>query len=256
MNKSAMDIVKAARSESHISGHELRKKLFPDFFELHGDGLHADDPAIVGGIATFHDQPVTVITTSRGHDLKERMNKHFGQPEPSGYRKTLRLVKNAAKFHRPVLLFVDTAGAYPGKSAEENGQGEAIAQNLLQIGQAKTPIITIMYGEGGSGGALALACGDEVWMMENSMFSVLSPEGFASILWKDSSKVAQAAEVMKLTPKDLLKLDVIEGIIDEPDDHNIVCQNIDHILQNELKKLQLLSKDELLSRRYKRFRKF
>lgn len=256
VTKTAMDIVKAARSESHISGHEIRKRLFSDFFELHGDGLSGDDPAIVGGIATFHDQPVTVITTSRGHELNERMEKHFGQPEPSGYRKTLRLVKNAAKFHRPVLMFVDTAGAYPGKSAEENGQGEAIAQNLLQIGQAKTPIITVMYGEGGSGGALALACGDEVWMMENSMFSVLSPEGFASILWKDSSKVAKAAEVMKLTPKDLLNFKVIEGIIEEPDDHQLVCQNIDQVLQKELQKLQALSDDELLDRRYKRFRKF
>lgn len=183
MTKKAMEVVQAARDEKHISGHELRKVLFPDFFELHGDGLSGDDPAIVGGLATFHGQPVTVITTSRGHSLNERIEKHFGQPEPSGYRKACRLVENAAKFHRPVFLFVDTAGAYPGKSAEENGQGEAIAQNLLRIGQAKTPIITIIYGEGGSGGALALACGDGVWMLEDSIYSVLSPEGFASILW-------------------------------------------------------------------------
>lgn len=256
MTKTAMEIVKAARSESHVSGHEIRKRLFPDFFELHGDGVGGDDPAIVGGIATFHDQPVTVITTSRGHDLNERMKKHFGQPEPSGYRKALRLIKNAGKFRRPVLLFVDTAGAYPGKSAEENGQGEAIAQNLLQISQVKTPIITIMYGEGGSGGALALACGDEIWMMANSMFSVLSPEGFATIMWKDASKVARAAELMKLTPKDLLKFKVIEGIIAEPDDHQLVCQNIDQVLQTELTKLQQMSDEELLARRYKRFRKF
>lgn len=184
------------------------------------------------------------------------MEKHFGQPEPSGYRKACRLVENAAKFHRPVFLFVDTAGAYPGKSAEENGQGEAIAQNLLRIGQAQTPIITIMYGEGGSGGALALACGDEVWMLENSIYSVLSPEGFASILWKDAKKVAEAADVMKLTPQDLLEQQVIEGIIEEPTDHLQVCQNIEQVLQTELDKLQSLSGKELLARRYQRFRKF
>lgn len=197
-----------------------------------------------------------VITTSRGHSIDERMRKNFGQPEPSGYRKVLRLVKLAAKFKRPVFLFVDTAGTYPGKSAEENGQGQAIAQNLLQIGQAKTPIITVMYGEGGSGGALALACDDEVWMMENSIYSVLSPEGFASILWKDAAKKEEAAEVMQLTPEDLLERQVIEGIIDEPEDHHEVCCNIDQILQKELAKLEQLNADELLARRYERFRKF
>lgn len=233
MTKTATEVVQAARDEKHISGHELRKVLFPDFFELHGDGLSGDDPAIVGGLATFH-----------------------GQPEPSGYRKACRLVENAAKFHRPVFLFVDTAGAYPGKSAEENGQGEAIAQNLLRIGQANTPIITIMYGEGGSGGALALACGDEVWMLEDSIYSVLSPEGFASILWKDAKKAAEAAEVMKLTPQDLLKQNVIEGIIEEPTDHLQVCKNIERVLENELDKLQNLSDEELLARGYERFRKF
>ncbi|MBP2057633.1 acetyl-CoA carboxylase carboxyl transferase subunit alpha [Lactobacillus colini] len=256
MVKSAMEVVQAARSEQHITGHEIRSRLFPDFFELHGDRLSGDDPAIVGGVATFRSQPITVITTSRGHDLDERIKKHFGQPEPSGYRKVLRLIKNAEKFRRPVFLFVDTAGAYPGKSAEENGQGQAIAQNLLQIGAAKTPIITIMYGEGGSGGALALACGDEVWMMENSIYSVLSPEGFAAIMWKDASKVSEAAEAMKLTPQDLLKFQVIEGIIEEPEDHQLVCQNIADILATELTKLEKLSNNELIERRYKRFRKF
>ena len=184
------------------------------------------------------------------------MQKHFGQPIPSGYRKVLRLVKLAEKFHRSVFLFVDTSGAYPGKSAEENGQGQAIAQNLLQIGQAATPIITVMYGEGGSGGALALACGDEVWMMENSVYSVLSPEGFASILWKDARKKEDAAEVMQLRPEDLLAKEVIEGIIDEPDDHKIVFQNIDQVLQREVAKLEKINGEELLQRRYQRFRKF
>lgn len=256
MTKSAMDLVKLARSEKHITGHEIRKKLFPDFFELHGDRVSGDDPAIIGGIATFHDQTVIVITTSRGHELKERMKKHFGQPEPSGYHKALRLVKKAAKFHWPVLLFIDTAGAYPGKSAEENGQGQAIAQNILQIGEAKTPIITVMYGEGGSGGALALATGDEVWMMEHSMYSILSPEGFASILFKDAQKAPKAAEVMKLMPQNLLQENVIEGIIPEPDDHNQTITNIDQIIYQEIKKLQKLSDNDLLNKRYQRFRKF
>lgn len=256
MNRSAYKVVQLARSEDHISGHEIRKNLFTNFFELHGDYLHGDDPAIVGGIAEFHGEPVMVITTSRGHSIEERMQKHFGQPTPSGYRKALRLIKLAEKFHRPVLLFVDTSGAYPGKSAEENGQGQAIAQNLLQISQINMPIITIMYGEGGSGGALALACGDEVWMMENSIYSVLSPEGFASILWKDASKKEDAAEVMQLRPEDLLAKEVIEGIIDEPNDHAVVFQNIDQMLQREVAKLQKLNGEELLQRRYERFRKF
>lgn len=256
MTRKAMQIVQAARDESHITGHEIRQRLFPDFFELHGDGLSGDDPAIVGGLATFHGQAVTVITTSRGHSLQERMKKHFGQPEPSGYRKAVRLARQAGKFHRPVFLFVDTAGAYPGKSAEESGQGQAIASDLLEIGQVPTPIVSIFYGEGGSGGALALACGDEVWMLENSIYSILSPEGFASILWKDAHRAGEAAEIMKLTPRELLRQKVIEGIISEPAKHEQVCANIDQRLQVELKKLQSLSTSALLARRYGRFRKF
>ena len=256
MTKSAMDVVKAARSQEHISDQEIRNQIFEDFFELHGDGLHSDDPAIVGGLATFHGRPVTVITTSRGKSLEERMKKHFGQSEPAGYRKVLRLATNAAKFHRPVILFVDTAGAFPGKSAEENGQGQAIAQNLLKMSQLPTPIISIFYGEGGSGGALGLACGDQVWMLEDSMYTVLSPEGFASILWKDASKTSEAAEVMKLTPKDLLNQEVIEGIIKEPENHEKVIQNIDQVLQEQIPALEKLSTQELLDKRYARFRKF
>lgn len=256
MTKSAMEVVKAARSQDHISDHEIRTQLFKDFFELHGDGLNSDDPAIVGGLATFHHHPVTVITTSRGKNLEERMKKHFGQAEPGGYRKVLRLATTAAKFHRPVFLFVDTAGAFPGKSAEENGQGQAIAQNLLKLSQLPTPIISIFYGEGGSGGALGLACGDQVWMLEDSMYTVLSPEGFASILWKDASKTSQAAEVMKLTPKELLKQKVIEGIIKEPSNHQQVLQNITEVLAKQIPALEKLSAEELLNKRYARFRKF
>lgn len=252
----AMEIVRAARASDKISGHFIRQNLFPDFFELHGDGVGGDDPAIVAGLATFHNRPVTVVTTSRGHSLDERINKHFGQPSPSGYRKALRVTQQAAEFNRPVFFFVDTAGAFPGKDAEYNGQGQAIAQCILKIGQAKTPIISVFYGEGGSGGALALACGDEVWMLKNSMYSVLSPEGFASIMWKDSSKVAQAAELLGLTPQKLLDGKVIEGIVPYREDKAKQCSEIDKILARELDKLSKLSKEELLENRYNRFRKF
>lgn len=256
MIKKAIQVVNEARSSKHITDQEIIHLLFPDFFELHGDRLHQDDPSIIGGLATFHRQPVMVITTSRGDNIKERLVKHFGQPEPSGYRKALRLCKQANKFKYPVFIFIDTSGAYPGKSAEENGQGQAIAQNLLKIGQLGTPIISIIYGEGGSGGALALACGDEVWMLENSTYSILSPEGFATIMWNDSTKAAQAAELLHLTPNELLKLKVIEGILPEPDNHQEVIRQIDLCLQSEIKKLQALSEKELLMRRNQRFRKF
>lgn len=256
MTKTAMEVVQAARSQRHITGHEIRQRLFPDFFELHGDGISGDDPAIIGGLATFHGQAVTVVTTSRGHTLEKRMRKHFGQPEPTGYRKVLRLAKQAGKFHRPLLLFIDTAGAYPGKNAEENGQGQAIAQVLLEMSHIPAPIISIFYGEGGSGGALALACGDEVWMLENSIYAILSPEGFATILWKNAKKASRAAEMMRLTPQELLKQKIIEGIIPEPANHGQVCQNIDQCLQVEIKKLQSLSVSDLLARRHQRFRKF
>lgn len=253
---SAMEIVQKARSSNKITGQQLIDHLFPDFFELHGDRVGGDDAAIIGGLASFHDQPVTVIATDRGRATVEKMEKHFGSPTPSGYRKALRLMKQAAKFHRPVFCFVNTAGAYPSKSAEEQGQGSAIAQNLLAALHLPTPIITVIYGEGGSGGALALAFGDEVWMLENSTYSVVSPEGAASILWKDSSRAAEAADIMQMTPKALLAQKVIEGIIDEPDDYDQLCDNIDAILQQRLKVIQQLSSDELISKRQQRFRKF
>lgn len=175
---------------------------------------------------------------------------------PSGYRKALRLIKQAAKFKRPVLCFVNTAGAFPSKEAEENGQGSAIAQNILQISQLAIPIITIIYGEGGSGGALALACGDEVWMLENSTYSILSPEGFASIMWKDSTKADKAAELMQMVPQALLKQGIIEGIIPESEKHQQTCKNIEQVLVKRLNKLQELSPNQLLANRKKRYRKF
>ena len=252
----AAEIVKTSRSESKITGVEIIKQLFPDFMELHGDRRGSDDPAIVGGLATFEGQPITVITTDRGKSIAERVAKHFGSPEPGGYRKALRLTEQAGKFHRPVVILVNTAGAYPGRSAEENGQGQAIAENLLAISQIPTPIITIIYGEGGSGGALALACGDQVWMLANSTYSILSPEGFASILWKDSSRADEAAEVMQMTPEALLKKQVIEGIIDESTDHQVTTKQIAEVLKRELPKLQQLTPEELLSQRHQRYRKF
>lgn len=252
----AASIVAAARSTQKITVSEITQHLFDHFIELHGDHDGSDDPAIVGGLAFFHGRPVTVVATNRGENVKDRMATHFGCPTPGGYRKALRLAKQAAKFGRPVIFFVDTPGAYPGQSAEENGQGAAIANNILQIMQLPTPIITVIYGEGGSGGALALACGDQVWMMEKSTYSILSPEGFASILWKDSSRADEAAALMQLTPQDLLKKQIIEGIIDEPDDHSAVLQNIDKTLVPQLKQLSSQTPDELLAARQQRFRKF
>ena len=253
---SAMEIVQRARNDNKITGIEIIQQLMPDFMELHGDRLGADDPAIVGGIATFNGRPVTVITTDRGQTTADKVAKHFGSPMPAGYRKALRLVKQAEKFKRPVICLVNTAGAFPSQGAEEQGQGAAIAQNILQISQVKVPVITIIYGEGGSGGALALASGDEVWMLEHSTYSVLSPEGFASILWKDSSKADAAAEVMQMTPEALLKQDIIEGIIPEDQDHRVTCQQIGRVLTTELEQLEQLSPAVLLAKRQARYRKF
>ncbi|GEN20953.1 acetyl-coenzyme A carboxylase carboxyl transferase subunit alpha [Ligilactobacillus acidipiscis DSM 15836] len=254
--RTAGEIVAAARDGQKVTGQELLAEIFPDFMEMHGDRLNDDDPSIVGGLAHFTGRAVTVLVIDKGTSAKDRIAKHFGSPAPAAYRKSLRLIKQAEKFERPVLAFINTAGAYPAASAEEQGQGEAIARNLLGIAGVKVPLLTVIYGEGGSGGALALACGDEVWMSENSMYSVLSPEGFASILWKDASKSDEAAEVMQLTPEALLKANIIEGIIPEPNAHKRFCKNIIQILRPELEKLEKLSPDELVAQRKARFRKF
>lgn len=187
--------------------------MFQDFTEFHGDRLYGDDPAIIGGIAYFKERPVTVIAQEKGTNTKENIMRNFAMPSPEGYRKALRLMKQAEKFHRPVICFVDTPGAFCGLEAEERGQGEAIARNLYELSGLKTPVLSIVIGEGGSGGALALAVADEVWMLENSIYSILSPEGFASILWKDSTKAKEAAKVMKLTADDLKKMGVIECVL-------------------------------------------
>lgn len=251
-----MEIVKEARSDNKITAKEIINNVFSGFIEFHGDRDGNDDPAIIGGIAIFHSEPLTVIATNRGKTIKEHLETHFGCPTPSGYKKALRLARQAAKFNRPLICLINTPGAYPGKSAEENGQGAAIAQDLLQIGKLPIPIITVIYGEGGSGGALALACGDQVWMLENSTYSILSPEGFASILWKDKTRISEAAELMQMTPQSLLNNNVIEGIIKEEKDHEATCQYISSVLVKELSKLKSLSKEELMSKRKDRFRQF
>ena len=256
-SKTPAQVVAAARSQAKITTPELIEHLFDDFFELHGDRQGSDDPAIVGGLARFCGRPVTVVATDKGKTPKQRVAKHFGSPEPAGYRKLVRLAKQAEKFGRPLVTFVNTAGAYPGRSAEEQGQGEAIARCLLELGQLKVPLITFIFGEGGSGGALALACGDRVYMLEDSMYSVLSPEGFASILWKDSQRADEAAEVMQLTPEALLEHGAIEGVIAEDEnDHLATVEAIKAVLKRDLELLVKKDPTELLAERYERFRKF
>ena len=256
-SKTPAQVVAAARSQAKITTPELIEHLFDDFFELHGDRQGSDDPAIVGGLARFCGRPVTVVATDKGKTPKQRVAKHFGSPEPAGYRKLLRLAKQAEKFGRPVVTFVNTAGAYPGRSAEEQGQGEALARCLLELGQLGVPLITFIFGEGGSGGALAMACGDRVYMLEDSMYSVLSPEGFASILWKDSQRADEAAEVMQLTPEALLEHGAIEGVIAEDEnDHLATVAAIKAVLKRDLELLVKKDPTELLAERYERFRKF
>lgn len=254
--KTAGQIVAAARAAEKITAKELINGLFDDFFEMHGDRNHEDDPAIIGGVALFEKQPVTVIATDKGQTAEERIAKHFGCPTPAGYRKALRLMKQAEKFNRPVITLVNTAGAFAGRSAEEFGQGHAIATNLVEMAALKVPILTIIYGEGGSGGALALACSDQVWMLQNSMYAVLSPEGFASILWKDAKRSDEAAEIMQLTPNALLKHDIIEGVITEAKSHRRTIKNIHKVLSEQLTALCQLSASQLVQKRHERFRKF
>ena len=211
----AWDKVTAARQMKRLASVDYIDTIFDEFMEMHGDRYFRDDPAIVGGFAYLDGQPVTVIGVHKGKDLKDCAYRNYGMPSPEGYRKAIRLMKQAEKFNRPIITFVNTSGAYPGKEAEENGQGEAIARNLYEMSGIKVPILCLMIGEGGSGGALALAVGNEVWMMENATYSILSPEGFASILWKDGKRAKEAAEVMKITAQDLKELQVVDDIIPE-----------------------------------------
>lgn len=257
----AMKSVAIARMIERPNTKQFIRALFQEFTEFHGDRLFADDGAIVGGIASFQGTPVTVIGIQKGHTLEENVKCNFGSPNPEGYRKALRLMKQAEKFHRPVITLINTAGAFCGIGAEERGQGEAIARNLLEMSRLKTPIISIFIGEGGSGGALALAVGDTVWMLEHGMYSVLSPEGFASILWRDSSRVAEAAELMKMTSRHLLENGVIDKIFTEPQEgleNNLsyTTNQMKKALEETLPKLCKMDISELLEKRYQRFRKY
>ena len=212
----AWDKVKKARRADRPTAIDYINALFDDFMELHGDRLYKDDEAIIGGIGLLNGKPVTVIAQEKGKNIKEKVRRNFGSPNPDGYRKALRLMRQAEKFGRPVICLVDTQGAFCGIGAEERGQGEAIARNLMEMSRLRVPIVSIILSEGGSGGALAIAVSDRVWMLENAIYSILSPEGFASILYKDSSKAPDAAEIMKITAEDLLELGVIDKMIDEP----------------------------------------
>ncbi len=257
----AWDRVQISRKVDRPSGSDYIEALFTDFMEFHGDRNYGDDKAIVGGIAKFHGRPVTVIVQEKGTNTKENIAHNFGMPMPEGYRKALRLMKQAEKFHRPVLCFVDTPGAFCGIEAEERGQGEAIARNLWELAGLKTPVLSVVTGEGGSGGALALAAGDQVWMLENSVYSILSPEGFASILWKDSARAKEAAGVMQLTAADLYKKGIIEQVIPEPENLTSeslwqVTERLNDRIGEFLQKYTALSEEELLEHRYARFRKF
>lgn len=255
------DKVCAARQLFRLQSEDYIGEIFDDFFELHGDRYFRDDPAIMGGIGYLDGQAVTVIGVNKGKDLEDCKKHNYGMPSPEGYRKALRLMKQAEKFGRPIVTFVNTSGAYPGLEAEENGQGEAIARNLFEMAGLKTPILTIMIGEGGSGGALALAVGNEVWMEENATYSILSPEGFASILWKDSSRSEEAAEVMKITAADMKELNIIEEIIPEYGmaDENALTSIASYMkghMKEFFKKMSAMSTEEIVNARYERFRKY
>ena len=249
-----------ARHPSRPKASDFIEGLFDHFYELHGDRRFGDDQAIIGGIGYFHSMPVTVIAQAKGKTLQENLDRHFGMCNPEGYRKALRLARQAEKFHRPIITFVDTAGAYPGIEAEERGQAQAIAECLYVFSDIKTPVICVVLSEGGSGGALALSVADRICMLENAIYSVLSPEGFASILWKDDSRVQEAAEVMKLTSYDLYEKGIVDYLVKEPtggmqNDLKLVLDNIDQYLQKELDILMHTKEKELLEKRYQKFRK-
>ena len=257
--KTAAERVALARHPQRPNITDYIDGLFTDFFEQRGDRACREDPAILGGIALFHGRPVTVIGTRKGKTLEENLRCNFGMPGPEGYRKALRLMKQAEKFRRPIFTFIDTAGAYPGLEAEANGQSEAIARNLYEMSLLSVPVIAVVTGEGSSGGALALGVANSVLMLENAVYSILSPEGFASILWKDSSKSAEACELMKLTAQDLYRFGMIDGIVPEPlggaqREPTAAFLALDAMLHDHLARLQKLSPAALTAQRYKKFR--
>lgn len=251
--------VKQARKIDRPTSLDYITRIFDSFLELHGDRCFGDDAAVVGGLARINNINVTIIGQQKGRNLDENIKRNFGMPHPEGYRKALRLMKQAEKFKRPIVLFIDTAGAYPGIGAEERGQGEAIARNLYEMSALKVPILSIIIGEGGSGGALAFGVANEVWMLENSTYSVISPEGFASIVWKNAEKAPEAAELLKLTAHDLVEFKIIEKAIAEPKELTVdnmdnvveeIKKNINQFLKNNIN----LEEDEIVFKRYERFR--
>lgn len=258
---SAWDRVQIARSSDRAYTQDYINGVFDQFMKLHGDRLYRDDGAIISGIASIEGQFVTVIGQQKGRNLKENEKRNFGMPYPEGYRKALRMMRQAEKFHRPIICFIDTPGAFCGMEAEERGQGEAIARNLYEMAGLTVPILSIVIGEGGSGGALALGVANEVWMLENATYSVLSPEGFASILWKDSKRAAEAAETMKITASELCKLGIIEKVIKEDEavtNENCqdICEKMREGILTFLKKYSGMKAEDIVNERYERFRKF
>ena len=260
-NYSAWDKVQIARMIDRPRGSFYIQEMVTDFIELHGDRSFKDDKAIIGGIGKIGNHVVTIIAQNKGKSAKENVERNFGMPHPEGYRKALRLMKQAQKFGRPIVCLIDTPGAYCGLGAEERGQGEAIARNLMEMARLKTPIIAGVIGEGGSGGALALGVADKVFMQENTTYSILSPEGFASILWKDSAKAKEAAEIMKITASDLLENHIIDDIVTEPlggahKDPSSAAQLLKTYIIEKLDELGAMSTDVLVDKRYERFRKY
>ena len=258
-NISPWDRVQLARHMDRPTTLDYIPHLFTDFLEMHGDRLYGDDEAIVAGVANFHGRPVTIIGEQRGRDTKENLRRNFGMPHPEGYRKALRLMKQAEKFNRPVITFIDTKGAFPGKAAEERGQGEAIARNLFEMAGLSVPIICVVIGEGASGGALAIGVGNRLLMLENSWYSVISPEGAAALLWKDAGQAERAARTMKITAPDLLELGVIDDLVPEVKggaQNNLVEQAgiLDQFLSTHLNELGQLTKEELISGRLEKYR--
>lgn len=250
---SAYDKVLSARSKDRLTAIGYINEIFSDFYEFHGDRRYGDDNAIIGGIAFLNEIPVTVIALEKGIDTKDKIVRNFGSAHPEGYRKALRLMKQAEKFHRPLICIIDTSGAYCGIGAEERGQGQAISENLTEMFALKIPIISIVIGEGGSGGALALSVADEIWMLENSVYSVISPEGCASILWKDSKKAKEAAECLKLTAEDLIDFNIADKIILE-NKPQLIFETIKTSLYNSITNLGYLETEELLAARYNKYR--
>ena len=256
-----------AWSRTELARHPQRpytldyiQHMFTDFSEIHGDRAYSDDPAMICGMARFHGEEVLVIGTQKGRDTKQKVYRNFGMPNPEGYRKAMRAMQMAEKFGRPIITLIDTPGAYPGLGAEERGQGEAIAYNLREMARLKVPILCTVTGEGGSGGALAIAVGDRVYMLENSIYSVISPEGCASIMWRDATKRTLAAEAMHITAPDLLGMGIIDAIVPEPpggahNDHVQMAENLDKVLVESLTQLKMMNPQQLLAARYEKFRR-